>query len=198
MRLYIHLSFVPNPFLRASFSSSSLHQLYTYHRILYSPPALYIIGLFHSLLCSPLFLSSTFFILCPKHPCLTFPPPPGWHPARPDCQCLGLEEQHQGMFETMMIMEWDYDDGRITWKGQRWWIAMRRQRYNAGIGALSASRNPFSRRSKSPESHWDRYGHRLDFLSAKFGFPQNRVKDLLAPHTTRRVLFCREWGRVRP
>ena len=48
-----------------------------------------------------------------------------------------------------------------------------------------ASRNPFSRREgcKAPESHWDRYGHRLDFLSAKFGFPRNRVKDLLAPHT---------------
>ena len=25
-----------------------------------------------------------------------FPPPPGWNSTRPDCQCVGLEEQHQG------------------------------------------------------------------------------------------------------
>ena len=30
----------------------------------------------------------------------------------------------------------------------------------------------------------------LDFLSAEFGFPLNRVKDLLAPHTHTRHLFC--------
>ena len=126
------------------------------------------------------------YILIPwlKYPCLTllfsFP---GWNSARPDCQCLGLEEQHQGN-----------DDDEAWWC---WWMLMEELhegnkddgwrwdgRDNASIGALSASRNPFSRQGKSPESHWDRYGHRLDFLSAKFGFPLNRVKDLLAPHTS--------------
>ena len=77
-------------------------------------------------------------------------------------QWVLMEELHEG----------NKDDG-WGWDG----------RDNGGIGALSASRNPFSPRAKSPESHWDRYGHRLDFLSAKFGFPRNWVKDLLAPHT---------------
>ena len=78
-------------------------------------------------------------------------------------------------FVTMAMRWWCKN---VAWW---WWIPMRRQRKCQ----CRASRNPFSRREgcKAPESHWDRYGHRLDFLSAKFGFPRNRVKDLLAPHT---------------
>ena len=78
-------------------------------------------------------------------------------------------------FVTMAMRWWCKN---VAWW---WWIPMRRQRKCQ----CRASRNPFSRREgcKAPESQWDRYGHRLDFLSAKFGFPQNRVKDLLAPHT---------------